>query len=169
MRKLISRILIGAALGGLFVSFAAAQRATSKKTTDVDIYLFQTGPATNSTEQNPYGLVAVKRSVEARSPLRGALSALTGKVSEKEESQNLFSPVWGIRFVSVRLEKGTAYAYFTMPEAARFSGDGAPFIFKAAVEKTARQFPTVKKVVVCLDGILDFGSESEEPARRCGK
>lgn len=170
MRKKIFQILIGAAVFGLSVSLAAAQNRAAQ-TTEVNIYLLRTGETAQKDydEKNPYGLVAVKRTVEARSPLRNALIALTGEVTKEEERENLFSPTWGIKLVSVRLEKGTAYAYFTMPEEARFSGDGAPFIFKSAVEQTARQFKTVKKVVVCLDGILDFGSESEEPPRRCGK
>ena len=166
MRNLIFQILICAAVFGLSAPIAAAQRS-QPKTTEVNIYLLKTGEAVESDERNPYGLQAVKRTVDARAPLRNALIALTEDVTEKEAGANLYSPVWGIKFVSVRLAKGTAYANFTMPEEARFSGDGAPFIFRNEVEKTALQFPNVKRVVVCLDGILDFGSESDEPARKC--
>jgi hypothetical protein len=54
-----------------------------------------------------------------------------------------------------------------MPPGAAFSGDNSPFIFRDAVELTAKQFPGVKKVLVCLDGVEDFWSESEEPAKKC--
>jgi hypothetical protein len=166
MRKLITQFLIVTVVLSAGASFALAQR-TRKNLIEVKIYLAK--ETEEYDERNPHGLVAVTRMVDARSPLRGALVALTGNVTRREENQKLFSAMFGIKLLSARLEKGTAYAYFTMPEEAYFSGDSSPFVFKDAVERTALQFPTVKKVVVCLDGVLDFWSESEEPARKCPK
>lgn len=169
MRRLIFHFLICAVIGVLAASTVQAQRSKSGKLTEVKIYLAKTGEQSEEDydEKNPHNLVAVRRMVDGRFPLRGALIALTGKITGNEERQNLFSPVWGIKFVSVRLKNGTAFTYFTMPEGAAFSGDTSPFIFRDAVEKTAIQFPFVKRVVVCLDGILDFWSESEAPPRKC--
>lgn len=165
MRILIFQILIVTAALTISVSFAQAQAAKKKNSTEVVIYLAK--ETDEYDERNPHGLVAVKRTVNAQSPLRNALLALTGKITRREEKQKLFSAMFGIKLLSVRLEKGTAYAYFFMPEGEHFSGDLSPFVFKDAVERTAQQFPAVKKVVVCLDGVLDFWSESEEPARKC--
>jgi hypothetical protein len=139
--------------------------AAQDKTQEANIYLLKTG---EENAKYPLGLVAVKRQVDRRSPLRSALEILTdGATVEEAEKQNLASSTWGIKLVSVRIKNRTAYTYFTMPEEARFSGDGAPFIFEEAVKKTVMQFRGVKRVVVCLNGILDFGSESEEPPGRC--
>jgi hypothetical protein len=150
-------------------SFSAeAKRGYSAQSKEVKIYFIK-DPYDNSDPKNPGSLGAVTRKVSAKSPLRGALLALTGGPTAAEEKRGYSSSTWGIRLLSVKLKSGTAYAYFTMPGGAMFSGDNSPFIFKDAVEKTALQFPNVRKVVVCLDGILDFGSESEDPPRKCPK
>lgn len=168
MRYLIFQFLIVTFVLTSTVSLAEAQRPKRKNLVEVKIYLVKEIEEDEAyDERNPHNLVAVRRMVAAQSPLRGALVALTGRVTQEEENRKLFSATWGIKLLSVRLEKGTAYTYFTMPEVAAFSGDGSPFVFKDAVERTALQFPAVKKVVVCLDGVLDFWSESEEPARKC--
>lgn len=161
-RKLLLFVLL---LLTASVPSVAAQRAKKTKQREVKIYLVR--ESEKYDERNPHNLVAVKRRVNAATPLRSALNALTGKVSRAEVKANLLSPVFGIRLLSVKLKNGTARAYFTMPEGERFSGDGSPFVFKDAVERTALQFSVVKKVVVCLDGVLDFWSESEEPPRKC--
>lgn len=168
MKNRIFNILVGAVL--LLTSFnaAPAQRKSSANLMDVKIYVAKEMEDTDKYDpDNPFGLVSVRRRVEARSPLRNTLRILTEGVTRQEEKQKMFSSTYGIKLLSVRLEKGTAYTYFTMPEGATFSGDGSPFLFRHAVEKTALQFPAVKKVVVCLDGILDFGSESDEPSKKC--
>lgn len=145
-------------------SFVQAQSAKKGKLIEVNIFLMKSGEGFDSevSEENPFGLIAVKRTVNAKSPLRNALLALTGKLTQKEKSRNLHSAVWGIELVSVKVKDGTAYTYFIMPFEAKFSGDNAPEIFRNAVEKTARQFPSVKKVEVCLDGILDFEIEDAD-------
>lgn len=165
MRKIIAQILIAATLAAAGFAPAHGQRVKRKKLTQVKIYLARETEEYDA--RNPSGLVAVKRKIDARLPLRSALAALTGGVTKREEKRGLFSPMFGIKLLSVRVKNQTAYTYFTMPEGATFSGDGSPFVFKAAVERTALQFASVKRVVVCLDGVLDFWSESEEPARKC--
>jgi hypothetical protein len=161
MKKLILQILIVA-----IVSTAGFIPVGAQKTTlEAKIYLLKTGA---DSANYPSGLFAVKRQVDRQSPLRSALEILTdGPTDDEETQQNLASSTFGIKLVSVRIKNKTAYANFTMPEEARFPGDGAPFIFADAVKKTALQFGGVKRVIVCLDGILDFGSESEAPPKRC--
>ncbi len=153
----------------LFGSFNAdAKKISNAQSKAVKVY-FLKDPYDNSDPKNPGGLGAVTRKVSAKSPLRGALLALTAGPTAAEEKRGYASSTWGIKLLSVKIKDGTAYTYFTMPEGAMFSGDNSPFIFEDAVEKTALQFPNVRKVVVCLDGILDFGSESEDPPRKCPK
>lgn len=166
-------LLVGFALlsisSAAFVAPVAAQTGKREKLREVKIYLADdSGDAdANFDSENPHGLVAVRRKVGAKSPLRGALLALTRGATKAEEKRMWFSATFGIKLLSVRLENQTAYTYFTMPEGASFSGDLSPLVFRSAVEKTALQFPEVKEVVVCLGGILDFWSESEAPPKKC--
>jgi spore germination protein GerM len=148
--------------------YACAQGSSAAQTKAVKVY-FLKEPYDNSDPENPAGLKPVTRKVSAKSPLREALLALTAGPSRAERKNGYDSPTWGIQLLSVKIKDGTAYTYFTMPEGATFSGDNSPFIFEDAVKMTASQFPNVRKVVVCLDGILDFGSESDEPPRKCPK
>jgi spore germination protein GerM len=159
MERLIIKILAVAILLTASILPTQAQSSSPKKTVEVKIYLLKTG-ADNA--KYPSGLFAVKRNIDRKSPLRSALETLTEGATAEEAEQNLASSTFGIKLVSVRIKNKTAYTRFTMPEEARFPGDNAPFIFQEAVEKTALQFRGVKKVVVCLDGELDFGSEDED-------
>jgi hypothetical protein len=152
----------------LLLLFAVGVRAQSRrqeKLTTVKIYLLKTGA--NYESKYPSGLFMVKRKFGGKSPLRSALEILTGGATDEEAKQNVASSTFGIKLVSVRIKNKTAYTRFTMSGGAAFPGENAPFIFKEAVEKTALQFRAVKRVVVCLDGILDFWSESDKPPKRC--
>jgi hypothetical protein len=161
MKKVILQILFVAIVSMAGFIPVGAQ----KMPLEAKIYLLKTG-ADNANYSS--GLFAVKRQVDRRAPLRSALEILTnGPTTDEEARQNLASSTFGIKLVSVRIKNKTAYANFTMPEEARFPGDSAPFIFTDAVKKTALQVAGVKRVVVCLDGILNFGSESEDPPKRC--
>lgn len=162
----ITQILSVAILIALGFTFAQAQkRAAPKKLREVKIYLVKW--TEEYDPNNPAYLFAVKRKVDAASPLHGALEALTRGETRREEKRGLDSGTFGIQFVSVKLKNGTAVARFTMPETASFSGDNSPFYFIAAVEKTALQFRAVKKVVVCLDGEVDFWREDDAPPKKC--
>jgi hypothetical protein len=139
--------------------------AAQKKMQEVKIYLLKTGA--NYESKYPSGLYMVRRKVDAKSPLRSALEILTEGATADEAKQNIASSTFGIKLVSVKIKNKTAYTRFTMSDGAAFPGENAPFIFKEAVEKTALQFRNVKKVVVCLDGILDFWSEADTPPKKC--
>ena len=152
--------------GGL--SAAQAQRRAKSNLMDVKIYAAkELADESQYDPENPGNLLPVKRRVDARSPLRNTLIALTRGLTPAEEKQGFVSVMFGIKFLSVRLENGTARAYFTMPADASFAGDLSPIYFKEAVERTARQFPNVKNVEVCLDGILNFWDESDEETKKC--
>lgn len=148
-----------------FASVEAQKRSAPKKLREVNIYLVK--ETEEYDPKNPADLFPVKRRVDAASPLRGALEALMRGETKSEGKRNLFAATFGIRFVSVKLENGTALARFTMPETASFSGTNSPIYFIKSVEKTALQFQAVKKVVVCLDGEIDFWREDDVPPKKC--
>jgi hypothetical protein len=117
--------------------------------------------------ENPANLFPVERRVNAALPLHGALEALMSGETESEEKRGLYAATFGIQFVSVRVTNETALARFTMPETASFTGTNSPIYFIKSVEKTALHFPKVKKVVVCLDGMIDFWREDETTPKKC--
>jgi hypothetical protein len=118
--------------------------------------------------KNPANLHPVVRNVGgAVAPLRQTLLALLAGPTAAEKSRGYSDVSFGIKLTGVRIKGGVVRADFTMPRGAAFSGDNSPFYFRDAVEFTAKQFPGVKEVVVCLDGVLDFWSESDEPPRKC--
>lgn len=119
--------------------------------------------------KNPANLHPVFRKVSAAVPLRPTLEILLAGPTAAEEARGYSNISYGIKLVSVRMKQGTVRADFTMPPGAAFSGDMSPFYFRDAVEFTVKQFPQVKKVIVCLDGILDFWSESDNPPKKCPK
>ena len=168
MKTNIFYIFIVAILVLTGIGAAQAQRRKASNLMDVKIYVAKEAEERDVYDpKNPSGLVPLKRRVNATAPLRNTLITLTNGITRAEENQGFVSVMFGIKFVSVRLENGTAYTYFTMPEGASFSGDLSPLVFRDAVERTALQFPQVKKVEVCLDGILDFWSEADEPPKKC--
>ena len=163
--KTLSPMIIVLFLIGLPVSLDSFDVVAQQKTVRANVYFRKSG---NSDDpENPYNLNPATRQVPANAPLRSALEALSAEPTAAEEAEGLMTSTFGIKLVSVRVRNGTAYTRFTMPPGAAFPGDAAPFIFGAAVEKTAKQFPAIKKVFVCLDGILNFGDESGEPPKRC--
>lgn len=171
MKQRIYGLLIIVVVLALSGAAAQAQRKKAKANLmDVNIYAAQElEDESKYDSRNPSNLLPVKRRVDAKSPLRGALVALPRGLTPAEERKGFVSVMFGIKFLSVRLENGTAYAYFTMPEDASFAGDLSAVVFKDAVERTALQFPNVKRVEVCLDGILNFWDESDEEPKKCSK
>lgn len=146
---------------------ADVQSARAARPKEVKIYLVNTD--TEYDAKNPLGLQAVGRRVDGRSPLRAALAALVAGPTAAEQARGLASSTYGIRFISVKLKGGVAYAHFALPNERGFPGDLAPSIFKEAVTKTATQFPNVRRAVICLDGDVNFDDESGGPAKKCPK
>jgi spore germination protein GerM len=165
--KRIKRIFAIAILMTCTLTAAQAQKKTTaeKKLREVKIYLVK-----EDAEYDPNNLAdlfPVRRRVDARAPLAATLKSLMRGETAQEQKRSLFAPTFGIQFVSVTIKDGTALARFTMPDGAAFSGTNSPLYFIAAVEKTALQFPGVKKVTVCLDGIIDFWREDESEPQSC--
>lgn len=139
----------------LLLLLAAATRAqTDKKhSVKVKIYLLDTfeSPDLLTTLE----LLPVERRVGARFPLRSTLKALAAGATDEEESQNLRSPFAGIDLISVRVKNKTAFANFTRTEKTKL-GKYEAMRFRNAVLYTALQFPSIKRIVICLNGASDF-------------
>jgi hypothetical protein len=125
-------------------------------TTEVKIYLVALGD--NGKNGKKVGcedsLVPVTRKIpETTAPLKAALLELFAdrEASQKEIDLNLGNYWRGMELKSVAIENGTAIIHLT-GEAPRVAGVcDAPRIKEQIIE-TARQFPTVKKVKVFING-----------------
>ena len=108
-------------------------------------------------------LSPVTRSVNAVAPARGAIEALLAGPTEAEKAQGFgeLASASEFRIGSLKIVRGTARINFVSKKSwAGWPGDTAPIRFKTAVELTLKQFPTVKRVVVSLDGDAKFWDES---------
>jgi spore germination protein GerM len=104
-------------------------------------------------------LSSVKRHVSAASPARGAIEAML-KGPTRAEMENGFVPLIGKgEFVigSLGISNGTARINFIATRKwLGWPGDLGPIRFRTAVELILKQFPTVEKVVVSLNGETQF-------------
>ena len=90
-------------------------------------------------------------------------------LSKEEEDRGLSLPTFGMRLEGVTLKNGVALIKFSQPAGATNYGSLGPFIFEKAIERTARQFPTVKRVEICAVGATLIDSQLEKPFPRCSK
>lgn len=107
-------------------------------------------------------LAPVTRSVSAIAPARPAIEALL-KGPTDAERQRGFGPLASasdFRIRSLKISGGTARINFVSTRRWRgWPGDLAPVRFKTAVELTLKQFPSVRRVIVSLNGDTKFYSE----------
>ena len=107
-------------------------------------------------------LAPVTRSVSAVAPARPAIEALL-KGPTVEEGRRGFGPLVSaseFRIGSLKISGGTARINFISNRRwAGWPGDLAPVRFKTAVELTLKQFPSVRRVIVSLNGDPKFYSE----------
>ncbi len=148
----------------LFAIATRAQIVRQEKLTTVKIYLLDTFD--QETPIKNVSLMAVERKVKNTSPLRSTLEALLEGATDEEMSQNLRSPTFGIELVSVGRVKNTVFAKFKNTETTPLDKISA-LIFKQSVKRTVRQFSGVKKVEICLDGVLNFSSKNNAVPQRC--
>ena len=107
-------------------------------------------------------LAPVTRSVNAVAPARPAIEALL-KGPTAAERRRGFGPLASasdFRIGSLRINGGTARINFVSTRRwAGWPGDLAPVRFKTAVELTLKQFPSVRRVIVSLNGDAKFYDE----------
>ena len=123
-------------------------------TKEVKVYFMFIGP--DGTESN---LRPLKREVAAAAPLFPAIAAMLETPTEAEQKLGYTSAGYGdMKLNSVTLKKGTARVDFSREIRPDYNpGDLQTLDFESAVTKTAKQFPAVKKVIVCVNGINEFG------------
>ena len=111
---------------------------------------------TDGTESN---IRPLKRTVAAAAPLFPAIAAMLETPSEAEQKLGYTSAGYGdMKLDSVTLKKGTVRVDFSREIRPDYNpGDLQTLDFESAVIKTAKQFPAVKKVIVCVNGINEFG------------
>ncbi|NJM54415.1 MAG: GerMN domain-containing protein [Blastocatellia bacterium] len=130
----------------------------------VKLYLWR---ANDDDGAKPFVLGTVKRQVASAAPLRPTLEELFRGTTKDEEEKGFSSPTFGMKFEGVVLKNGVTTVRFSQPKDQRNHGTQAPSIFFEAIEKTAKQFPTVKKVVVCGIGETYIDAQEVNPFPRC--
>jgi hypothetical protein len=126
--------------------------------------------ADDDTDDPRLVLSPVKRLVNKTSPLRSALEELFKGAMEDERSNGFSDSTFGMKFEGVTLAaNGMARIKFSQPPDKTNYGSLGPFILLEAIERTARQFPAVRRVEICAVGETMIDSELEKPIPRCGK
>lgn len=154
-------------MGGLTFQ-AEAQSNESSRTKQVRVYFVKMGDPAD-LEHNPSTLQPVMRSVNAAAPMRPAIEALLAGPTAEEEQRGFVGVVMGASIIKIAVKRGTAYVNFSSSETTKWGGDLGPFLFGDAVERTLKQFPNVRRTIVCLDGVVNFGDESGDPDIKCPK
>ncbi|HEX8246904.1 MAG TPA: GerMN domain-containing protein [Pyrinomonadaceae bacterium] len=159
MRKLILSITVLAILAVNFAPAAGQQKRAERRKNLKTVNVFLRVNGKFEAQERPDNLFPVKRRVEANAPLHNALEVLTAGATGREAKSGLADSHFGLEYNCVTLNRdGTAIVRFTKPYEVEFpfneeyGGELIPPLFIKAVERTAQQFPSVKKVVVCLDG-----------------
>lgn len=134
------------------VIFVHAQKSSDLK--EVNVFFEFIG--TEGTESE---ILPRKRQVSRNAPLFPAIEEMLKKPTADEQKLGYVSTSYGdLKLVSVKLKCGTARIDFSRTISDDYNpGDLQTLNFEAAVKKTAMQFPTVKKVVVCVNGMNEFG------------
>lgn len=130
----------------------------------VKIYLWR---ANDDEGSKPFVLGTVEREVNSATPLQPALQELFLGAAKYEEENGFSSSTFGMKFEGVVLKNGLATVKFSQPKNQTNYGSAGPLIFLAAIEKTAKQFPGVRKVEVCAVGETLIDAQLEKQFPRC--
>ncbi|MEJ7848852.1 MAG: GerMN domain-containing protein [Pyrinomonadaceae bacterium] len=141
-----------ALLTALFAALhAAGQTADLKKVT---VYFWEF-----NREGGGDDLIPFTRMVNKKAPLGPAIEALLAGPTVAENRKRFGSVAYGdIRLSSIQITGGTARIDFTrVVREDNNPGDLQTLRFEAAVIRTAKQFPEIKNVIVCVNGMNEFG------------
>ena len=123
-----------------------------------------------AARENALALVPVHREVSVVSPARGALEALIAGPTADEKGRGLLAPYTeGLTITNLKIINGTARVSFASScgDCPRFPDDLAVWRFTEAINRALKQFPNVRRVVICLDGFEDYGELNHAPTKRC--
>lgn len=146
-------------IGLLVIIFACAAAPVVSQTKaarkDVKVYFYH--------DPGEYiDLAPVMRSVNAVAPARPAIEALLKGPTAAERRRGFDSLVnpGDFRIGSLKISSGTARINFISTRRWHgWPGDLGPVRFKTAVELTLKQFPSVQRVIVALNGDEKFYDE----------
>ena len=130
----------------------------------VKIYLWRVN---DDAPNKNFVLGTVERQVDSAAPLRPALEELFAGTTPDESQKGFGSSTFGMKFEGVILTNGTATVKFSQPPNETNYGSLGPFIFFEAIEKTAKQFPSVKRVEICAVGETLIDAQLEKQFPRC--
>lgn len=131
----------------------------------IKIYLWDA-----NSDRADIALMPVTRRIGGDNVLKLTMDWLFGTtLSKEEEDRGLSLPTFGMRLEGVTLKNGVALVRFSQPAGATNYGSQGPFVFAKAIERTARQFPTVKRVEICAVGDTLIDSQLEKPFPKCSK
>lgn len=149
-----------------FSSVQAQKISETAKQLEVKIFLQRTVEDPSGTQSQE--ISPVKRMIDAKSPLRAALEHLfSPNVTTEELEKGYYTATFGMKFEGVTLSKGTATVRFSQPPEETNYGSTGPMIFAEAIEKTAKQFQSVKRVKICAVGETMIDSQLETPFPKC--
>lgn len=157
MKTLRVLLILGAFLflAGARFSYAQGTTKPSAKSQRIKIYFYH--------DPGEYiDLSPVTRLIRSASPARAAINALLAGPTRAEEKRGFSSLSSADEFAigKLSIKNGTATINFVASRRWHgWAGDLGPVRFKKAVELTLMQFPTVKHVVVSLNGNTNFDSE----------
>jgi hypothetical protein len=156
-------MIIMRALCSSAIILAVAAASLSQKTVPVrdpnatkkvKVYFMFIGPGGGDSK-----ILPLKRKVSAAAPLFPAIAAMLEPPTEAEQKLGYVSASYGdMKLESVKLTKGQVRVDLTRVIRPDYNpGDLQTLYFEEAVIKTAKQFPSVRKVMVCVNGINEFG------------
>jgi len=132
------------------------REASAEQQRQVRVYFPRDG---NPHPRDPFNLQFVVRNVAASAPARPALESLLAGPTVTEKRRRLRAlDAAGLKVGSLVIGNGTARVDFVSRGGKRWAGDLSPAEFRRAVERTLKQFSTVRRVTVSVDGRTDFDS-----------
>lgn len=138
-----------------FLSYAEPQRTASARR-QVRVYFPRDG---NPHPRDPFNLQFVVREVAAAAPARPTLEALLAGPTAEEQRRRLRAlDAGGLSIGTLTIRDGAARVDFISKGNKRWAGDLSPAEFRRAVERTLKQFSTVREVTVSVNGKTDFDS-----------
>jgi Sporulation and spore germination len=152
---IVCAIMLAIACGP--TSLAGAQGQSPSGQRQVRVYFPRDG--NNPHPRDPFNLQFVVREVATAAPARPTLEALLAGPTAAEKRRRLRSlDAGGLAIGTLVIEGGTARVDFVSRGGKRWAGDLSPAEFRRAVERTLKQFSTVRRVTVSVDGRTDFDS-----------
>lgn len=110
----------------------------------------------------------VFRNVSQITPLRDAIQAYLDGTTTDEEKQGYITNTLGIKDFNVKIKNHTAYIKFRS-EHLEIESPQDVIDFDYNITKTAEQFPSVRSVQICINGINNYQTTffTNEPIKKC--